>query len=258
MSGSIKQLLFRILVNNFIMNAFFRVTGMDRWLYGSKNPYLSFKPNESKSVQENAGYSDRPEINEVLQKSKQDLLDTVHSFCEAGDKLLDVGCGPGFYLGLFSNSKWITHATDINPDMLANARVHTGVSETFCGSYTSIHIPCKYRFIYCIGVLIYIPPYDLEVFFRKLYDNLEAGGVLYLNYPHALSWLDTVYNDMTYVQYSPIVIEQELKGKFDIIRHEHAFDGRKIGSYDKAPYKSLNPYTNRTYKNSYLLIAKKK
>lgn len=258
MQESIKQIVFRILINNFIMNALFRIAGIDRWIYGSKNPYLSFRPSETKSVQENAGYSDRPEINEVLRKSKRDLLDTVESFCHEGDKLLDVGCGPGFYLDLFSNSKWITHATDINPDMLANARNHTSVSETFCGSYIHIHIPFKYKLIYCIGVLVYIPPYDLKAFFGKLYDNLEDGGVLYLNYPHALSWLDVVYNDMTYVQYSPNVIEQELKDKFDIVKHEHAFDGRTIGSYDEAPYQSLNPNTNRTYKNSYLLIAKKK
>lgn len=239
------------------MNAFFRLTGIARWIYGSRNPYLMFKPSAAKSVQENAGYSDRPEINEVLQKSKHDLSEAVAAYCRSGDKILDLGCGPGFYLSLFNESKWVMHATDINPGMLENAKIHTRVSETFCGSYTSIHIPFKYKFIYCIGVLIYIPPYDLNNFFLKLYANLEEGGILYLNYPHALSWLDTVYNDMTYVQYSPEVIERALTGKFEIIKHEHAFDGRKVKVYDKTPYKSMNPNTDRTYKNSYLLIAKK-
>ncbi len=253
-----KQLAFKFFINNFIVNFFIRLFGLEKSIYHNRNPYLLFKPKEIKSTQENAGYSNRPEINEVIEKSKADLLATISKFCANGGKILDIGCGPGMYLELFKDSKYVLTATDINRLMLEVASRNVSGATFIHGDFMALKFNGKFNFVYCIGVLIYIPKHTIQLFFKKIYDNLESNGVLYLNYPHAISWLDTVYNDLTYIQYSPKAIEKFIEPYFKIIKHEHAFDGRKVSSYDTKPYKSLNPNTLRTYKNSYLLIAQKK
>lgn len=253
-----RQLIFRIFVNNFVSNFFIRMFGLEKAIYHKANPYLLFKTVPAKSTQENAGYSIRPEINEVLEKSKVDLEQAVYEFCVNESRILDIGCGPGMYLQLFKESSFELYATDINRSMLEEAQKLVPRANFIPGDFMELPLNLKFNFIYCIGVLIYIPKQSIEDFFQKVADKLEPNGILYLNYPHAISWLDTVYNDLTYIQYSPKAIEKFIQPCFTIIKHEHAFDGRKIGSYDNKPYRSLNPNTDRTYKNSYLLIAQKK
>jgi SAM-dependent methyltransferase len=254
----VKQIFFKIFINNFLLNFFIRSFGLEGVIYGEANPYLNFIAKKGKSTQENAGYSLRPEINEVLQKSKADLEHSVAEFCVGDSKILDIGCGPGMYLQLFKENYYNLYATDINRSMLIEAQKLVPSANFICGDFLKLPLSLKFNFIYCIGVLIYVPRNKIEVFFKKIYDSLEDGGILYLNYPHALSWLDSVYNDLTYIQYSPKAIEKFIAPYFKIIKHEHAFDGRKVGAYDTKPYVSLNPNTDRTYKNSYLLIAQKK
>lgn len=247
-----------IFINNFISNFFIRMFRLENIIYHGSNPYLTFKTKEDKSTQENAGYSNRPEINEVLEKSKADLELAVTEYCVNENKILDIGCGPAMYLQLFKESSFELYATDINRSMLEEAQKLVPRANFIPGDFMELPLNLKFNFIYCIGVLIYIPKQSIEGFFQKVAEKLETDGILYLNYPHAISWLDTVYNDLTYIQYSPRAIEKFIQPYFTIIKHEHAFDGRKIGSYDDKPYKSLNPNTDRTYKNSYLLIAQKK
>lgn len=231
--------------------------GLENKVYRRLNPYLGFKL-KKKNIQENAGYSDRPEINEVLSISKKDLMTCVDAYCAPNSHILDIGCGPGMYLSLFKETKFNLSATDINEDMVAEAKKNVPEATVYKGNFLEVAIAQKFSFIYCIGVLIYIGRTDMDVFFRKIYSQLNENGILYLNYPHAISLGDVLYKDLSYIQYSPVVIEKLIAPYFEIIEHRHAFDKRKVGYYDKKPYKSLNPDTHRTYKNSYLLIAKKK
>lgn len=239
------------------MNFFIRKLHFEKLIYNNSNPYLKFNTTNEKSTQQNAGYSERPEINEVLEKSKRDLYSAVNASIKANSSVLDVGCGPGMYLSLFKESNYHLFGTDINESMLEVCKKNVPQATYFHGNFMNIEFNRNFDFIYCIGVLIYIPTYDIQGFFKKIHSLLNNNGILYLNYPHAISWLDTVYNDLTYIQYSPEYIESIVTPYFKIIKHEHAFDGRIIKKYDKEPYKSLNPVTDRTYKNSYLLIAKK-
>ena len=230
----------------------------DRYFSKKGNPYITFTPPTGKTTQENAGYSNRAEINKVIEVSKQELSSNIHQYLKTGDKILDIGCGPGMYLSLFKNSNFRLYATDINSHMIVLAKQNVSNATFYHGDFNELKVDEKFNFIYCIGVLIYIPPSELEYFFSKIYSMLEDNGIFYLNFPHAISYFDTLFKDITYVQYSPNYIRKKLSGKFEILTDKHASDGRFIESYDKKPYKSLNPDTQRTYKNSYLLIAKKK
>lgn len=244
--------------NNVIVNNVLVAFRIDRMFSQRGNPYIRFTPSPTRSVQENAGYSNRQEINEVLERSKQDLMNAVTLFTKPGDKLLDVGCGPGMYLSLFREAGYALYATDINPGMIELAKQQVPKAIFTCGDILEIEMKTRFRFIYCIGMLIYVPPSQLRPFLVKLHSWLEDDGVLYLNYPHAISRWDVLFRDITYVQYSPSHLAKMASNYFNILEHRHAFDGREVTDYDRTPYKSLNPHTHRTYKNSYLLIAKKK
>ncbi len=253
-----KNLFFKIFINNSISNFFIRVLKLEKVIYDTKKTYIHFKTNTAKSIQENAGYSNREDINEVLDKSKQDLRNAIHLNVKENAIILDIGCGPGMYLNLLKENLYQLHATDINESMISEAKKNVPQATYYTGNFIDITINQKFDFIYCIGVLIYIGRNDLDVFIKKVYNLLNDGGTFYLNYPHAITLGDLYYSDLTYIQYSPKLIGKLIHPYFNIQVHHHAFDGRKVDNYDKTPYKSLNPNTNRTYKNSYLLIAKKK
>jgi SAM-dependent methyltransferase len=232
--------------------------GKDRYFSQRGNPYTSYVPAGSKSVQENAGYSNREEINQVLAKSKSDLLQTAQTHLKTNAKILDIGCGPGMYLGLFKNLPYELHATDINSGMIDLAKQEVPRATFYAGDIHDVVISERFDLIYCIGVLIYIPPSSLQAFLKKIMSLLNDGGILYLNFPQAISVWDTWYKDITYVQYSPAHLRKLLAPYVEFLADHHAFDDRFIERYDQTPYKSLNPDTHRTYKNSYLLVAKKK
>ena len=254
---NLKRTLY-FLTNNVVVNNVLIALGMAPYFSRRGNPYTTYVPADGKSVQENAGYSNREEINQVLAKSKKDLLLTAQTQLKAGAKILDIGCGPGMYLSLFKDGPYELHATDINSGMLALARKEVPQAAFYEGDIHDLSIGQSFDMVYCIGVLIYIPPSGLKAFIEKTASLLNDGGILYLNFPHAISVWDSWYKDITYVQYSPAHLRKLLAPYFEIIADHHAFDNRRIEAYDKAPYKSLNPDTHRTYKNSYLLVAKKK
>jgi ubiquinone/menaquinone biosynthesis C-methylase UbiE len=256
----IKKIITKVLVwnlsHNFLFNKCLIALKLDKKVASFTNPYLTLKPNLNKGVQENAGYSLRPEINEVLEKSKNDLLNCVATNLKNDDEILEIGCGPGMYLSILPNL-YKKVACDINEGLLEIAKKQVSSATFYKGNFSDITFKESFNFIYCIGVLVYFTPTELKHVLTKAHQLLNKDGILYINYPHAISKADTQFANLTYLHYSPAYIEKLIQNKFEIITHHHAFDGRIIEDYDKQPYKSLNPNTKRTYKNSYLLIAKK-
>jgi len=244
------------LVNNMLLNNFFILTGLEKKMKKFTHPYLHFRIDTTKNLQETAGFSNRPEINEVLEKCHSDLQKVARKFFPDGGRVLDVGCGPGLYLKDF-DKRYLLHGSDISEGMLKLAQRELPYAKFYPGDFMKIQFEEKLHLIYCIGVLIYISRTELDDFFRKAHDLLEPGGIFFLHYPHAIHWCDLFYPDLRYIQYSPALIQQTASKKFNILEHHHGFDGRVIHKYDEHPYKSTNPLTNKTYKNSYLLIAKR-
>ncbi len=251
----IKKIIIKI-VFNVITNNIYILFKLDRIIVRNLNPYLTFKPLEGKTLQEIAGFSLRKEIDEVIEKSHADLKKVVRENLKSGSSVMDIGCGPGLYLKDFS-SDFKLYGQDISSEMINIASKELPLAHFIEGNIMDIELPKDLDLIYSIGVLIYLPPSEIKTFIEKIYTSLKPGGILYLNYPHAISFIDLLYPDLNYVQYSPKNIEKIARKLFIIEYHQHAFDERVINLYDKKPYKSLNPNTNRTYKNSYLLIARK-
>lgn len=249
--------LFSFFFNNVFFNNIVIFLGLEKKIKKYYNPYIKFKPNRKKSLQETAGFSIRPEINEILEKIHRKLSQTTTTSFPFGGNVLDIGCGPGLYLKDF-NEQYKLFATDINSEMLELAAKEVPAAKFYHGDFMKIKLDEKYHMIYSIGMLIYIGRNDIELFFEKIGELLLPGGIFFLSYPHAISRLDLYYPDLSYIQYSPAFIQKLVSGKFNLIEHHHAFDGRIIEKYDPYPYASTNPHVSRTYKNSSILILQKK
>ena len=248
------RILLNALFNNVILNNIVIFLGMERLMKRFNNPYVAFTIPKGKSLQEIAGYSNRPEINEVLGKIHDQLRSIAKQYYPEGGKVLDVGCGPGLYLKEF-NSSYATAGIDISQEMVSLARKECPYCNFFVGDFIRYEMNEKFDIIYSIGVLIYFCRSDLDKLFQKVRDLLNPGGIFYLSYPHAISYWDTLYPDLSYMQYSPSLVSSIAGRYLKIIEHCHGFDGREVKKYDKQPYKSLNPEVKRTYKNSYQLVA---
>src|ERR1043166_4230210 len=133
-----KHFFFRLFVNNAFSNFFIRTFGFEKLIYQRFNPYLYYKADANISAQENAGYSNRPEINEVISKSKDDLEHAVAELCKQDASILDIGCGPGMYLKLFKDKKYSLSAIDLNASMLEAARKNVPEANFICGNFIDL------------------------------------------------------------------------------------------------------------------------
>ena len=251
-----KSMLARIinfLTNNIIINNPLIWLGLDAFVLKYFGMYKRIRLDEKLSPQEMAGFSKRKEVQEAIDKTHFDLTETAKRYLQNGDAILDIGCGPGTYLKDFEGKYNLT-GIDINPQMIESAGRNIQDAQLILGDFLGHDFDRKFKMIYSVSVLEFIPPSKLRAFFRKAHHLLEEGGVLFIHYPHALKYKDTLYPDLFYIEYSPRKVENELKNNYKIIKHQHGFDGRTVDLYDPKPYEP----GVRTFKNGYLLIALRK
>ncbi|MGZ3885477.1 MAG: class I SAM-dependent methyltransferase, partial [Bacteroidia bacterium] len=170
-----------------------------------------------------------------------------------GSSVLDIGCGTGLYLKDLTGKGYELSGIDMSGEMIEVASKELPDVKFYTGDFMTCTFPGKFDLIYSVSVLEYIARNDLDAHFARLAGCLNAGGIIFIHYPHALCRLDTLYPDLNYIKYSPTVIEKTAKRHFDILTHQHCFDDRVITDYDRKPY----PSARGTFKNGYLLIARK-
>jgi SAM-dependent methyltransferase len=249
-------------INNVAINNLAIRLRFERRLKDLQHPYRRFVPKPTRSHQENAGFSDRPEINQALARTHADLAKAAELARPSGDsgrlaRVLDIGCGPGLYLRDFPPDQYSVTGIDINAGMCRLARESVPHATILEGDFTEVQPGGEFDLVYSIGVFMYICRMDVAAFFAKIHRSLRVGGVFFLNYQHALSLWDLAYPDLTYIQYSPVFVERMAKRYLEIVEHRHAFDDRRIGLYDRAPHKSLNPQAEKTFLNASVLIARR-
>lgn len=245
--------LYSFLTNNVIVNNLIIALKLDNKKELSAGQWKAFKYNEQKSIQQNAGFSHTPEVEEAIKKVKDKLVSTLKTYVKPQSNVLDFGCGPGIYMKLLSNN-YKVFGIDVSEGMLSAAHHELPIAKFYLGNFLSANFEERYSAIYSISVLEYVPVSAIDEFFKKCSDNLEPGGIIFIQYPHALRKLDLYYPDRNYISYSPKLIDNTASNYFNIINHEQSFDGRPVCDYDGKPYVT----DSKVFRNGYLLIAQKK
>jgi SAM-dependent methyltransferase len=223
----------------------------------AKEYWINYQPDPNKSHQENAGYSHIKDVQECIDKTHVLLKETVNKYLGTNkSNILDIGCGPGLYLKDFPTQHHL-FGIDINKKMLALAKQTVPHANLFHGDFLKNKFEIKFEFIYSIGVIQYSPPDESNEFFNNVAHLLNTGGFVFISYPHAISENDILYPNMNFVHYSPNYLNDLIAKRFKLLQNRHLFDARVITDFDRSPYKPLNPRTDRTYKNSSILIAQK-
>ncbi len=244
--------IFFLLTNNIFFNNLLIALKLDAWWLSKLGMYKRISLDRSKSPQEMAGFSTQPHVQEAIDKTHNDLVATVDKYLQPGDAILDIGCGAGAYLKHFTE-KYKAYGIDLNKDMIEAGKINLPSAVFIYDDFIKHSFNTKFKFIYSISVLEFIPPGKLNSFFKRVNDLLLPGGIFFLHYPHALNYKSLLYPDIYYIEYSPAEIDKKAKQYFNVVSHHHGFDARPVAAYDKTDYGK----GTRTFKNGFLLLAQK-
>ncbi|MGZ3899583.1 MAG: class I SAM-dependent methyltransferase [Bacteroidia bacterium] len=236
--------------------------GLDGYLNDASQDYIDYKPDTSKSLQEIAGYANRPEINDVLKSLHRQLKECVekHRASVTGSEysILELGCGPGLYLQDFNSSGYKLTGIDVSNEMCSLARKNVPAADIIHGHFLKHEFNTTFDCIYSIGVLMYFSKGQVKRVFDKMHALLNKNGIIFISYPHAFRKKDLTYHDFTYVHYSPSFLEKLVTEKFTVLHHLHQDQQKKVTDYDRTPYINPENYDNRSYVNNYIIILQKK
>ncbi|MGH3017119.1 MAG: class I SAM-dependent methyltransferase [Gaiellaceae bacterium] len=109
-------------------------------------------------------------------------IEYFRPFVEAGQPALDAGCGTGRLLIPYLRDGLDVDGCDVSPDMLALCRERAereGLTppNLYAQAMDELDLPRRYRTIVVCGALG-LGSSDVSVALRRLYDQLEPGGVL--------------------------------------------------------------------------------
>lgn len=245
--------LYTFLTNNILINNLLIALKLDAKKELPAGHWKAFKYDDKKSIQQNAGFSHTPEVEEALQLIKSKLTQTLKTNIQHGSRILDIGCGPGIYMDLLKDNYQVS-GIDVSEEMLVAASRILPKNELYKGNFLNAEFKENFDAIYSISVLEYVPVSQISRFFEKCSELLNKDGILFIQYPHALKRSDLYYPDRNYINYSPLQIEKIAQKFFSVLEHKQSFDGRPICNFDTSPY----PTSSKTFKNGYLLIARKK
>ena len=243
-----------VLFNNILINNLIILFGLEDYFKGKRGYWQNKKILQDKTLQEQVEYSCYPEVQETLEKLHAELRNVRERHFPERAKVLDIGCGVGLFLSDFPESFDLT-GIDLSQELVSLARQRFPRVKFIIDDFFKIELAKKFDLIYAISVLQSVSRMNIEKFFKKASNLLETGGILLVAYPHALSFWDILYPDLSYMQYSSLLIEKFASRYLKIIKHHHVFDGRSVGRFDTHIYKY--PKLDRVCKNYYLLVAQK-
>lgn len=251
-----------VLLNNPTTNWILIVTGYDHLPKEAlrKNNYNKREYLDKLSPEENVGYSLIPEIQKLVDAAQVRLRTFAVEHLKDGQAILDIGCGTGLFLKRFNEDSFEIYGIDLNRAFLDKAKAILPKAHLFNANYlTGFSAPRKFDLICSFSVTMYIEPSRMKAFFDKIYDDLNPGGYVFIQYSHAMSFTDLLYPELTYIKYSPRRIDKIVSQKFITIKHEHFYDGHKVGWYDKERYYFPDGTNTRldTLENSFILILQK-
>lgn len=250
----------RRILNNVFFNNFLIIFRLDRSFSKYVNAY-NFHNDKVKekedSLQEIAGYSKSLQMEEVLAELHSSISTKICDL-KPGNKILDIGCGPGLFLNNIPSGIEIT-GIDVTPGMIKLASAQVPLGTFICGDFLDVKLKDgDFDLVFSVGTLMYIAPSKIKQFFHKVSIVLKSGGYVIISYPHAITRKDLFFPDLNYIQYSPTHINKLCLKFFEVIEHHRILDGKIIGLYDEQPFINPQNQAYKTYRNSSLLILKKR
>lgn len=249
-----KKLLL-ICMNNVVTNRILILLKKDGWIKKYINDWSRTKLDKTKSLQENVGFSHEDEVQKAINQVHEKVQATFLTYCQSSADVLDIGCGVGLYLQDFPSTTRLS-GTDLSTEFIQKGKELLPEADLRVGDFMQIHFDKPFQMIFSISVLEYIPPSQLQTFFKKIYHSLDQNGVVLIQYPHALSNKMCWYPDLSYVHYSPLKVAATVeKVGFEICEHIHSYDQRELNfKFDKNRY---DPEKEKSFRNGAIIIAKK-
>lgn len=256
--GRLRRHLVSSGLNNTIINNILILTRRDGLIKRLSDQWRTVQYDETKSLQQNVGYSHYDEIERSLERMRTILRETAREHVPPAGEILEVGCGPGLFLQELRGYRLT--GIDLNQSFLAKARGVIPDGTFIPGDYMTCPLEKQFDMVYLVSVIQYIEPSRIVGFFRKTAGHLKRGGVLLVNYSHALGWRDLLYPDLRYVRYSPRKIRRLASREFEIVRHSHLMDEREVDRFDPNHYYFPDGTDTRTDTNlnTCVLVARKR
>ncbi len=221
------------------------------------HPYMNSSVDSAEKISKQAGYTEEDKVKLALESTRAELLETLKSI-KSEARILDIGCGPGQFLQLMPEEADL-HGIDISEAMIREANKNVPNAQYQVGDFLKLDFQKEsFDLIYCIGAIIYFTKSEMKDVLLKIDSLLKPGATALISYPHAISKMDLWYNDYTYVQYSPKMLEKLLPKQLEVISHHHSVSKEKIVDYDRKAFIDPNKYKGRNYFNSSILTLKKK
>lgn len=107
-------------------------------------------------------------------------------------RILDLGCGPGRDLQIFTEAGHTAIGMDLNPDFIAMARQHGDVVEADIRDVLTYFSPLSFEGVWAQASLVHLPHDDIEKLLHDVKQLLKPNGYFYSCVPAVgdTGWLD--------------------------------------------------------------------
>jgi SAM-dependent methyltransferase len=154
---------------------------------------MSESPNDDRVIISVAAYSTNPIAYE--EKYATHLLDRPSRFASLlspGSHILDLGCGPGRDIRIFSEGGHKPLGIELNPEFIEMARRQGDVIQGDIRNISSIFTPSSFDGVWAQASLVHLEKSEIALVLDDLRDLLKPNGLLYACVPATgeTGWLD--------------------------------------------------------------------
>ncbi|MFM7217973.1 MAG: class I SAM-dependent methyltransferase [Bacteroidota bacterium] len=144
---------------------------------------FTIRPTEKELIDHYGNYPVSGSLSEITKKRYSEILDTFEPFRKTG-RILDIGCGEGFFLEEAKKRGWEVHGTEFS-DLYIPICEDKGISMKHGRLDTSHYQSKSFDLITWFEVIEHINTPNEEL--GKFTELLRAGGAVYLTTPNIAS-----------------------------------------------------------------------
>jgi 2-polyprenyl-3-methyl-5-hydroxy-6-metoxy-1,4-benzoquinol methylase len=164
-------------------------------------------------------------------------LQTLEEFRNNGTHLLEIGCGPGFFLKEAQNFGWKPHGIEISKWMVAESIKNLGSDIVEHGGFEKPHSKRKkFDLVVAMHVIEHIS--EPAKFLNVVSDRLEENGIFYLATPDIGSFLAKILGEKWWYIQIPHIYYFNRKSISKLL-NQHQFEVLTIVSFPRIITKDI-------------------